>query len=76
MSTGKESKVLSCLISAGNVCMDDSNSSAHPHMQMSVDECDSSVGNDFGVTNKFYQVGKFPNMKSVNCEVILRISLW
>lgn len=55
--------------------MDDSNSSAHPHMQMSVDECDSSVGNDFGVTNKFYQVGKFPNMKSVNCEDILRISL-
>lgn len=46
----------------------------HEHISMQDGENTESI--DFGVTQKFYQVGEFTNMRSANSENWLYIPVW
>lgn len=52
--------------SAGNVHIGDSHFFAT--LSMFMNDCESAVSIDLGVTNKFEQVGKLANMQSVHNE--------
>lgn len=63
----KESKVSSCSVSATDVCDGQRKLFTAPYMSLNDYE---SAQHDLGVTNKFYQVGKFTNMKCTNNDCI------